>query len=665
MKTDKIFFGAAYYDEYMPYDRIDKDMEMMKKAGMNTIRIAESTWSTWEPHDGEFDFTHLNRMLDAAEKYGINVIVGTPTYAVPTWLVKKYPDIPAVTHAGQELYGRRQNMDITHEGYLFHAERIIRKLLEQTAHRDCVIGFQVDNETTANDVCTPRAQKAFVEYLKNEFPDIDEFNREFGLDYWSNRINSWEDFPDIRGTINGSLSAEYAKFQRKLVTDFFNRQIDIINEYRRPEQFITHNFDYYWTGVSAGMKPAVNQFDAAANLTVAGTDIYHPAAASLTGMEIAFGGSLMRGLKGSNYLVLETQAQGNMGWLPYPGQLRLQAYSHIASGANSVMYWHWHSIHNAIESYWKGVLSHNLKENATYLEACIIGKEFSRIGHRINNLEKHCYIAVMVDNESLTGLDEFPINKDFRYNDILRWIFTALYNRNFECDFISQNVSFSKLSSYKAVIVPAMYSASDEVLLKLKKYVKDGGHLIMTFKSAFCDRHLKIRWDDQPYLLTDVFGMTYDSFTCDDVTLKNTSFGGDGIKVTNFMELLIPDTASVLAEYDNPAYINYAAVTSNRYGLGSATYIGCHFDGHILENLLCNILEDAKVVSPDTNFPLIIREGINSYGKKIVFYLNYSPDSLTVEIPYDGEELITGKPVTGGENHTLLPWNLMILEVSK
>lgn len=36
----ELLFGAAYYDEYMPYDRLDKDIEMMKKAGINTVRIA-------------------------------------------------------------------------------------------------------------------------------------------------------------------------------------------------------------------------------------------------------------------------------------------------------------------------------------------------------------------------------------------------------------------------------------------------------------------------------------------------------------------------------------------------------------------------------------------------------------------------------------------------
>ena len=48
---NEILFGAAYYLEYMPYDRLKEDLDMMQQAGMNTIRIAESTWSTLEPTD--------------------------------------------------------------------------------------------------------------------------------------------------------------------------------------------------------------------------------------------------------------------------------------------------------------------------------------------------------------------------------------------------------------------------------------------------------------------------------------------------------------------------------------------------------------------------------------------------------------------------------------
>ena len=115
-----------------------------------------------------------------------------------------------------------------------------------------------------------------MSYLKEKYPDINEFNREFGLDYWSNRINTWEDFPDVRGTINESLAAELAKFQRVLVTRFLTWQASIVSGYKRPDQFITQNFDYDWTDHSIGYQPEVNQYEAARCMTVAGCDIYHP-----------------------------------------------------------------------------------------------------------------------------------------------------------------------------------------------------------------------------------------------------------------------------------------------------------------------------------------------------------------------------------------------------
>lgn len=209
---ERLLYGAAYYEEYLPVDRLEKDVEMMKAAGINVVRIAESTWSTCEPQDGVFDFSHVERVLDAMEQAGISVIIGTPTYAVPTWMVKAYPEVLARTKQGQGIYGARQIMDITNPVYLFYAERVIRKLMEHTAHRSCVIGFQLDNETKYYGTAGKNVQQGFVKYLREKFQDdLDAMNHEFGLDYWSNRINAWEDFLDVRGTINGSLGAEFEK----------------------------------------------------------------------------------------------------------------------------------------------------------------------------------------------------------------------------------------------------------------------------------------------------------------------------------------------------------------------------------------------------------------------------------------------------------------------
>ena len=164
----------------------------MKKAGINTVRIAESTWSTCEPQEGVFDFSHVERVLDAMEEVGIRVIIGTPTYAVPTWMVKAHPDVIATTKEGQGIYGARQIMDITHPVYRFYAERVIRKLMEVSAHRKCVIGFQVDNETKYYGTAGKNVQLGFVKYLREKFhDDLDAMNHEFGLDYWKSIREAW------------------------------------------------------------------------------------------------------------------------------------------------------------------------------------------------------------------------------------------------------------------------------------------------------------------------------------------------------------------------------------------------------------------------------------------------------------------------------------------
>lgn len=669
----EILFGAAYYDEYMPCERLEEDIRMMKKAGINTVRIAESTWSTCEPQEGKFDFSHVDRVLDAMEEAGIHVIIGTPAYAVPTWMVKSHPDVLAMTVNGRGIYGPRQIMDITHPVYLYYAERVIRRLMEHTADRKCVIGFQLDNETKHYGTAGKNVQEKFVKYLREKFHDnLDDLNAAFGLDYWSNRINAWEDFPDVRGTINGSLGAEFEKFQRTLVDNFLSWQADIVREYSREDQFITHNFDFEWRGHSYGVQPDVNHYHASKCLTIAGADIYHPSQDELTGIEIAFGGDLTRSLKQDNYLILETEAQGFPGWLPYKGQLRLQAYSHIASGANSVMYWHWHSLHNACETYWKGLLSHDFQENATYQEACVIGRELKEKGSRLVNLKKKNDVAVLVSNEALTALKWFGIeasaadNGEITYNDVVRWIYDMLYKMNVECDFLfPESEDFER---YQMIVVPALYSAPDELLERLNCYVENGGTLLATFKTAFADENVKVRHGVQPYMLKDCLGIHYHQFTFP----KNVKLAGEiaeevedeGRKAKTFMELVMPETAEVLLAYDHDNWNGYAAVTRNSFGAGKAYYIGCMTQNELLEKILLRALDDAGIkVEREVRFPVIIRKGINEFGKYVRFYLNYSGREQEIKHMHeDGTELLTGTPVKEGESIGVPAWGVKIIE---
>lgn len=688
MKTEKLYFGAAYYSEYLPYDRVEKDMEMMEKAGMNVIRIAESTWSTLEPQEGVYDFTHIDRMLDAAARHHISVIVGTPTYAVPTWLVKKYPDILAITQNGRERYGHRQNMDITNPDYLSHAERVIRVLMEHVKDVPHVIGYQLDNETKSYGTAGPRVQAMFVDYLKENFPDINDFNHEFGLDYWSNRVNDWDDFPDVRGTINQSLAAEFCKFQRSLVTKFLSWQADIVREYKRDDQFITQNFDFDWTTHSIGYQSQVDQYDASRCMTVAGADIYHPSNEELTGAEITVCGNISRSLKKDNYLILETEAQGLTPWLPYPGQLRLQAYSHIANGSNSVMYWHWHSIHNAIESYWKGVLSHDFSENETYREAVVIGNEWNKIGSHLKNLKKENKIAIMLDNASLTGFTQFPLEKAGAngYNTVMRWFSDALYRLNIEYDMISSREQ--DFSGYECLIVPALYSAPESLLLALDSYVRNGGHLITTFRSGFSDEYLKIYPDMQPHILHECLGLHYDQFThphhVDIVPVQSDVMAAaqehfshpddSAFSLTSsaceWMELITCDTAVPVLKYSHPAYERYAAAAKNQYGNGSTLYFGTMFENdELLESVLLSFLHETGFSGGDLSsdaphYPLIIKRGINDSGKELCYYLNYSKDPVSVtHHGKNGVELISETAIVCGDKIDLGGWGVAVVEM--
>lgn len=654
---DGLIFGAAYYNEYMPYNRIEKDLSLMKEAGMNTIRIAESTWSTEEPHDGKFNFKPVTDVLDCAQKLGLNVIIGTPTYAVPAWLVKKYPDIMVTNRNGQVKYGPRQSMDILNPDFLRHAERIIRKLLEAVMPYSCVIGFQLDNETKHYDNYGKYAQKKFLDFLKNKYKTTDAFNKAFTLAYWSNSIGSWEDMPDISNSINWNLHCQYEKFLRSCAADYLKWQADIINEYKRPEQFITHNFDFGWIGYSYGEQPGINHYEASPAVTIAGCDIYHPSQDDLTGAEIAFGGDKIRSLKNSNYLILETEAQGFKEWTPYPKQLRLQAFSHLASGANGHMYWNWHSIHNSMETYWKGVLGHELQPGVIYRYAKQIGKEYQLYGKELINLKKKNQVALVTDNDSLTALKFYPMDiptGGLSYNDVVRWFYDTLYRMNVECDVV--DIHALNPSDYKMIITPALYCISEENSRKLLDFVAEGGVLFSSFRSFYADEKGSVYDAPHPYNLTNAFGMEYSMIT----QAGNAKIMDQPVEV--YAELLENKNAEVLASYQHKYWSQYAAITKNNYKKGYAYYYGAKTPSSLLEKFLKGALKEAKIDLYNYQFPIIIRSGENSKGKKVHYIFNYSSEDWIIKNPFgDSVDLISKKSYFKGGKIEIADWDFVIL----
>jgi len=661
---DTILYGVAYYDEYTPVDRVDEDLRLMKQANISVIRIAESTWGTLEPQPGVFDFTHVDRMLAAAQKYGIKVIVGTPTYAIPTWLAREHPDVLVTRPEGQARFGYRQNMDITNPHYRAAAKRVIEALIEHVADHPAVIGYQVDNETKAYNTAGPNVQAAFVKAMKEMWGSLEQLNDAWGLNYWSNRINRWEDFPSTNGTMNASVGNAFAEFQRGLVNEFLAWQAALVRKHARSDQFVTQNFDLGWRGHSYGVQPEVNHWQAAKSLDVAGVDIYHPTQDSLTGVEIAFGGDLTRSLKnGQNYLVMETEAQGFPQWTPYPGQLRLQAFSHLASGANMVAYWHWATTANAVETYWRGLLAQDYQPNELYEDAKGIGAEIARLGPVLVDMKKDNEVAIYVSNRALSAIDWFKLPGNVDYNQIVRPFYDALYRQNIEADVISPDGE-ADLSKYKMIVVPALYAASDKEIDRLNAYAEAGGHLVYTFKSGFSDENTKVRYASQPGEIAKAAGVTYQLFTePKDVSLDTGLYGleNDDLNVRWWMEFLKPTTAQVLARYKHHSWPDYAAITRNSFGKGEVTYVGFMPSDALIEDLLADTANRAGVEwSKDAQFPLIIRSGKLKDGSHARYLLNYSREA--VEVPSSiatGTDLLTD--IVHESSFELGPWGVAIL----
>ncbi|MEE8825305.1 beta-galactosidase LacZ [Lentilactobacillus sunkii] len=688
MNFKNFLYGAAYYYEYLPYERLDKDIQMMKDANINVVRIGESTWSTYEPQEGIFDFTKLDKVVDAMQEAGIKVIVGTPTYAIPTWMAKKYPEVMLTDKSGKHEYGPRQVFDISNPTFRALSERIIRKMVERTADKPNVIGFQVDNETKHFDTSSDNVYIAFQKWLKKKFDgDLDKLNHAYGLDYWSNRINSWEDFPPINSTINGSLGTAFEEFKRTLVTDFLGWQVKLVNNYKRDDQFVTNNFDMEWRKQSFGLNADSNHFEVSKLYDVTAVDIYHPTQDDLTGIEIAFVGDVARSTKDKNYIVMETEAQAFRHWVPYPGQLKLQAFSHVASGANMISYWHWHSVHNSYETYWKGLLGHDFRPNPVYNEAKTIGKELKEIGDNFLETHKKNRVAFVVSNQALSAVDWFPYKNtifdktgEHQYNDVLRAYYDPLYKLNVEVDI--RQIGDPRISNdnYDLLIVPMLYSATDEQLEQLNEFVKNGGNIVYSFRSGYTNQDVKARTEVQPALISKAVGTEYELFVEPDRNYGTgkpekdmTITGTDELKgiqaqpVKYWAELLTPTTGKALATYDHPYWGKYAAITENQFGKGKAFYAGSYLNEKSITELYKYILRDIDLwtARQEQTFPIINKQLITKDGDTLDFYFNYSQEKQNVTFKSEsGKELEDGTTLSSDDTFKLDPWSVKIFKAT-
>jgi len=665
-KMPTVLYGAAYYPEYMPYERLDKDVDLMKQAGISVVRMGESSWGLWEPQDGRFEYAWMDRVVDQMQKAGIKVIMGTPTYSIPAWMYKKHPEIVMTRLDGHTItYGMRQNADLLNPTYRFYCERIIRKLAEHYKDNPAVIGWQIDNETPPGGAANKDVQDGFVEYLQHKFKTVDELNKDWGLNYWGQRLNDWTEIPPQSGILNPGWKLEWQRYAQWITTDFLAWQASIVNQYKRPDQFVTQDF-------AGPPRPEVNEDDISKNLDIVAVNPYHHTPQDeYDGEESSYQGDYSRSLKHTNYLVTETNAD-TIGWdskiqfPPYDGQLRLDVYTHLSSGANMVEYWHWHSIHYGQETYWKGILGHDLEPGRPYQEMSRTAHELQRIGPRIADLKPTNHVAILYSSDSYWGIEFMKFSDQTNYRSLLRQMYHTLYRNNVGVDFVFPDSA--DFSNYKVIVVPPLYLASDALLNKLVDYVRNGGNLVMGFKSGFTNEFDTVRWTTMPGPLRETAGFHYQEFSNlhDPLPLKGDPFhAGPENKVSDWAEMLMLDSAQALAYYDHPFFGKYPAITRNSFGKGTFTYEGTVLSDTLQSKVLLDVLQKAGVAGPDQSLPPSVRvkQGANRDGKTIHYYLNYSGEGQSLTYPYAaGTDLLAQTPVTRSQKVTVKPWDLLLIE---
>jgi beta-galactosidase len=660
-----VLYGAAYYPEYMPYERLDKDVQLMQQAGISVVRVGESSWGLWEPADGRFEFDWMDRVVDRLQKAGIKVIMGTPTYSIPAWMYKEHPEIVITRFGGQTItFGYRQNTDLLNPTYRFYCGRIIRKIAEHYKDNPAVIGYQIDNETSSGGAANHDVQAGFVEYLEHKFKTVDELNKVWGLNYWGQRLNDWTEIPPQEGIINPGWKLEWERYSQWITTDFLAWQAAIVNQYKRPDQFVTHD-------LAGPPRAEVNESEIAKSLDIVAANLYHGTQDDFDGEASSFAGDYTRSLKRANYLVTETNAE-SIGWdskdqyPPYDGQLRLDVYTHVASGANMVEYWHWHSIHYGQETYWKGVLGHDLEPGRAYDEVSRTARELRRIGPQIVDFKRTNQVAILYSDDSYYGIQFMKFSDRVNYRTILQQMYRVLYRNNVGVDFVfPESTNFS---DYKVILVPPLYVSSDTVLKNLVDYVRGGGHVMMTFKSGFANEYNTVRWMMMPGILREAAGFHYQEFSNlhQPLALKGDPFHAAAEnKVSDWVELLSLDSAEGLAYYDHPFFGKYPAITQNRFGKGTLTYEGTVLTDALQGKVLLDMLQAAGLTGPDQTLPpnLRAKHGVNRSGKTVHYYLNYSSAAQTLGYPYgSGTDLLTQAAVAHSRQITVKPWDLVIIE---
>ena len=635
-----MLLGVDYYPEQWDISIMEEDLANIKELGSNVIRIGEFAWHLMEKEEGKYDFSFFDTVIKKANEYGLKVIFGTPTATIPAWLVKKYPEILSEFENGEKrTFGGRHIYCFNSEVFYKYSEKIIRELANHYKDEKNIVAWQIDNEFghEGSDECyCPKCHRAFQEFLRNKFNNsIDELNKTYGTTFWSQEYNSFEEIPVPKKTItthNPALRLDWERFRSKSIVDYSNFQVELLKSII-PDCVVIHDFP------GGGLDKHVDYSKVAQKLNVVAFNNYPVWGGQkepIPPHEIAFGLDYIRGLKRENFWITEAimGAQGHdiTGFLPRPNQAKMWSCQGMARGCSSLIYFRYRGATKGAEQFCYGILDADNKKRRKFYEV----KDFFHNIIKYEDILEHpikSKVAIVYDYDSLAS---FRIQKQSILLDChqeMKKFYKPFYDSNIMVDIISEDKDFSE---YKILILPVMIIWKKELTEKVKEFAKNGGIVVMTYRTAVKDIDNNLTLGEMlPVGYNDFVGayveeieslQEYNSLDLEGEGIFNGIKGKGGI----FRDMLVSKGAEVLFRYNDKFYDTFSAVTKNSYGKGKVYYIGCSPEEAILKLIVDDILNSAelsKILSPD-NVEIVVRE---NGDKQIKIYINHNDYEVKVE----------------------------------
>ena len=650
---DLTLTGAYYYPEHWDESQWERDLKQMHELGFEFTHFAEFAWAQLEPQEGVYDFSWLDRAVALAAKYDLKVVMCTSTATPPVWLSRKYPEILLKSEDGTvQDHGARQHASFASPVYRKLAYRMIEELARHYGNDSRIIGWQLDNEPAVQFDYNQAAEEASREFLKEKYHhNIQELNAAWGTAFWSEVYSRFEEITlpkTAQMFMNHHQILDYRRFAAKQTNDFLNEQCRLIKKYAKNQWVTTNYIPDYDKGHIGGSKDL--DFVSYTRYMVYGDNEGIGRRGYRVGnpLRIAMANDFFRPVNGT-YGVMELQP-GQVNWgsinpQPLPGAVRLWLWSVFAGGSDFICTYRYRQPLYGTEQYHYGIVG---TDGVTVTSG---GREYEQFMKEIRSLRKdyrpkedkpETYLkrktAILWNPENYWSIDRQKQNATWNTFAHVDKYYRTLKSYAAPVDFISEEKDFSQ---YPVMIVPAYQLADKELVARWKKYVEEGGNLVLTCRTAQKDRFGRL--PEAP------FGSMIDELTGNHMEFYDLLLPQDPGQVkmdgkvytwNTWGEILQPSASNeVWATYTNEFYEGKPAVTFRKLGKGSVTYIGVDSSDGALERQVLDKLYSRLQIEV-MNLPYgVTMEYRNGLG----IVLNYSDQPYQFALP-QGAKVLIGTP---------------------